>query len=150
MKTTIECFNLGRRIWRWQQVLRGRRWLSRYLARTGIWWGPGRTRRSPRWSSSPSRACRHPRDSSRCFWDSSPNPQQLSWIIWINNCYYYYNSYINKWILKYPCYENVQSGRMGCVPACITCIIATVVTCRVRNPACTARECPRVGALYKR
>ena len=28
-------------------------------------------------------------------------------------------------------------------------IIATVVICRVRNPACTARERPRVGALYK-
>ena len=28
-------------------------------------------------------------------------------------------------------------------------VIATVVMCRVRNPACTARERPRVGALYK-
>ena len=28
-------------------------------------------------------------------------------------------------------------------------VIATVVMCLVRNPACTARERPRVGALYK-
>ena len=28
-------------------------------------------------------------------------------------------------------------------------VIATVVMCRVRNPAYTARERPRVGALYK-
>ena len=28
-------------------------------------------------------------------------------------------------------------------------VIATVVMCRVRNPACTTRERPGVGALYK-
>ena len=28
-------------------------------------------------------------------------------------------------------------------------IIATVVMCRVCNPACIARERPRLGALYK-
>ena len=41
--------------------------------------------------------------------------------------------------------HDVQVGRMNCVPACG---LATVVMCRVRNPACTARERPWVGGFY--
>ena len=31
-----------------------------------------------------------------------------------------------------------QDGRMGCVPATVNAVMATVVMCRVRNPARTA------------
>ena len=63
--------------------------------------------------------------------------------IWFQDNYLIYILHNYRYISKYIQF-GVQVGRLGCVPSCV---IATVVMCRVRNPACTARKRPRVGAI---